>query len=130
MPVSAEDVPETYDTLTVHGEGAVLFVEIRNPPMNLLGPELVRDLVSLIQRAEADDTVQVLVFKSANPDYFISHVDLTRISEYRTEAALPERTRARQHRPDRRPRTRRRQRVRARLRHTLRGARISDFRPV
>jgi hypothetical protein len=55
--------------------------------MNLLGPELVRDLVSLIQRAEADDTVQVLVFKSAHPDYFISHVDVTRISEYRAEAA-------------------------------------------
>jgi enoyl-CoA hydratase/carnithine racemase len=44
-------------------------------------------LVSLIQRAEANDTVRVLVFKSADPDYFISHVDLTRISEYRAEAA-------------------------------------------
>jgi len=30
--------------------------------MNLLRPVLVRDLVSLIQRAEADDAVQVLVF--------------------------------------------------------------------
>jgi enoyl-CoA hydratase/carnithine racemase len=29
----------------------------------------------------------VLVFKSADPDYFISHVDVTRISEYRAEAA-------------------------------------------
>ena len=55
--------------------------------MNLLGPELVRDLVSLIQRAEADDAVQVLVFTSADPDYFISHVDVTRIAEYREEAA-------------------------------------------
>ena len=77
---------ESYDTLTVGEEGAVLFAEIRNPPMNLLGPELVRDLVSLIQRAEADETVQVLVFTSADPDYFISHVDLTRIAEYRAEA--------------------------------------------
>jgi enoyl-CoA hydratase/carnithine racemase len=55
--------------------------------MNLLGPELVRDLVSLIQRAEADEDVKVLVFKSADPDYFISHVDLTKVSEYREEAA-------------------------------------------
>jgi enoyl-CoA hydratase/carnithine racemase len=55
--------------------------------MNLLGPELVRDLVSLIQRAESDDAIKVLVFKSADPDYFISHVDLTRVSEYRAEAA-------------------------------------------
>jgi enoyl-CoA hydratase/carnithine racemase len=29
----------------------------------------------------------VLVFKSADPDYFISHVDLTRVAEYRAEAA-------------------------------------------
>jgi enoyl-CoA hydratase/carnithine racemase len=31
--------------------------------------------------------VQVLVFRSADPDYFISHVDLTRVAEYRAEAA-------------------------------------------
>ena len=55
--------------------------------MNLLGPELVRDLASLIQRAEADQAVKVIVFKSADPDYFISHVDVTRIKEYRAEAA-------------------------------------------
>jgi hypothetical protein len=29
----------------------------------------------------------VLVFKSADPDYFISHVDVTQIAEYRDEAA-------------------------------------------
>src|SRR5499426_4173563 len=73
-------------TLTVRKEGAVLFAEIAAPPMNLLWPELVRDLVSLIQQAEADDDVQALVFKSADPDYFISHVDVTRIGEYRDEA--------------------------------------------
>lgn len=76
-----------FETLTVRKEGAVLFVEIAAPPMNLLGPELVRDLVSLIQGAEAGSAVQVLVFKSADPDYFISHVDVTRIKEYREAAA-------------------------------------------
>jgi enoyl-CoA hydratase/carnithine racemase len=75
------------ETLTVRDEGGVLFVDIAAPPMNLLGPALVRDLVSLIQRAEADDAVRVVVFKSADPDYFISHVDVTRINEYRAEAA-------------------------------------------
>jgi enoyl-CoA hydratase/carnithine racemase len=74
-------------TLNARKEGAVLFAEIAAPPMNLLGPELVRDLVSLIQRAEADDGLKVLVFKSADPDYFISHVDVTKIKEYREEAA-------------------------------------------
>jgi enoyl-CoA hydratase/carnithine racemase len=76
-----------FQTLAVRQEGAVLFVDIAAPPMNLLGPELVRDLVSLIQGVEADQAVQVLVFRSADPDYFISHVDVTRIKEYRAEAA-------------------------------------------
>jgi enoyl-CoA hydratase/carnithine racemase len=76
-----------FETLRVRRDGAVLFAEIAAPPMNLLGPELVHDLVSLIQRAEADDAFQVLVFKSADPAYFISHVDVTRIGEYRDAAA-------------------------------------------
>lgn len=76
-----------FETLNVNKEGAVLYVEISAPPMNLLGSELVRDLVSLIQQAEADEASRVLVFKSADPDFFISHVDVTRIKEYREEAA-------------------------------------------
>jgi enoyl-CoA hydratase/carnithine racemase len=77
----------TFETLTVQIDAGVLFAEISAPPMNLLGPELVRDLVSLIQRAEANAGCSVLVFTSADPDYFISHVDLKRVAEYRAEAA-------------------------------------------
>jgi enoyl-CoA hydratase/carnithine racemase len=76
-----------YETITVRDEGAVLFAELLAPPMNLLGPELVRDLGSLIQHTEVDETAQVLVFRSGDPHYFISHVDVTRIKEYRAEAA-------------------------------------------
>jgi enoyl-CoA hydratase/carnithine racemase len=75
------------ETLNILREGAVLFADINAPPMNLQGPELIRDLVSLIQQAEADETVKVLVFKSADPDYFIAHVDVTRIKENREAAA-------------------------------------------
>ena len=81
------DQTAAFETLNVCQEGGVLFAEIAAPPMNLLGPELVRDLVSLIQGAEANAAVRVLVFKSADPDYFISHVDLTQVTEYRAEAA-------------------------------------------
>ena len=76
-----------FETLNVHTDGAVLFAEIAAPPMNLLGPELVRDMVTIIRQAEADDAIRVLVFKSADPDYFISHVDVKRIKEYREEAS-------------------------------------------
>jgi 1,4-dihydroxy-2-naphthoyl-CoA synthase len=76
-----------FETLEVRKEGAVLFADIAAPPMNLLGPVLVRDLVSLIQQAEANNDLKVLVFRSTDPDYFISHVDVTKIKEYREEAA-------------------------------------------
>jgi enoyl-CoA hydratase/carnithine racemase len=80
-------MPMDFETLRVRTEGAVVFADIAAPPMNLLATELVRDLVALIQRAEADATIQVLVFASADRDYFISHVDVTRINEYREQAA-------------------------------------------
>lgn len=83
----APEFPGSFETLIARREGGVLSVEIAAPPMNLLGPELVRDLVSLIQNAEGDETVRVLVFTSGDPDYFISHVDLNRVAEYRAEAA-------------------------------------------
>jgi len=76
-----------FETLKVRKEGAVLYADIAAPPMNLLGPALVRDLVSLIQQAEADSDLKVLVFRSADPDYFIPHVDVTQIQQYREEAA-------------------------------------------
>ena len=38
-----------FETLKVHTEGPVLFADIAAPPMNFLGPAMVRDLVSLIQ---------------------------------------------------------------------------------
>ena len=86
-PKTSQKSELVFETLNMRCEGAVLFVEISAPPMNLLGPELVRDLVYLFQQAGADNEVKVLVFKSADPDYFISHVDVTRIKENRAEAA-------------------------------------------
>ena len=75
------------DTINVHRDGGVLFAALTAPPMNLLGPELVRDLVSLIRQTEADPAVRIVVFKSGDPDYFISHVDVNKVKEYREEAA-------------------------------------------
>ena len=79
--------PMVFETIKVRREEGVLFAEITAPPFNLLGPALVRDLVSLIQQVESDSDAHVIVFKSGDPDYFISHVDVTRIKENREEAA-------------------------------------------
>lgn len=77
----------SFQTLLVRRKGAVAFADIAAPPMNLLGPDLVRDLVSLIKQLEPDDSVRVLVFASADPEYFISHVDVNQVTAYRQEAA-------------------------------------------
>jgi enoyl-CoA hydratase/carnithine racemase len=86
VAISQQEITVDFETLRVRQEHAVVFADIAAAPMNLLGTELVRDLVSLIQRAEADTTLHVLVFRSADRDYFISHVDVTRIDEYRRHA--------------------------------------------
>jgi enoyl-CoA hydratase/carnithine racemase len=67
-----------FDTLTVRKNGAVLFVEIDAPPMNLMGPELISDLISLIKIVETDPAIQVLVFASSDAEFFISHIDVTK----------------------------------------------------
>lgn len=76
-----------FEVLKTRVEGNVLFAAIDNPPINLLGTGLVSDLVSLIEILDKGDLYKVVVFSSANPEYFIPHVDVTKIKEYREIAA-------------------------------------------
>lgn len=80
---------QTYRTLRVtHSDEGVLSVVIDAPPMNLIGPELVRDLVTLIGELESDQESRVMVLESADPDYFVPHVDPDRSSTQRVNSAL------------------------------------------
>ena len=79
---------QAYSTLRVApGGDGVLSVVIDAPPMNLIGPELVRDLVTLIGELESGRQARVVVLESADPEYFVPHVDLTKVAEYTAEAA-------------------------------------------
>jgi enoyl-CoA hydratase/carnithine racemase len=79
---------QTYRTLRlVRSDEGVLGVVIDAPPMNLIGPELVRDLVTMLGELESDEDVRVMVLESADPEYFVPHVDLTKVAEYTAEAA-------------------------------------------
>lgn len=78
----------TYRKLrAVRSDVGVLTVVIDAPPMNLIGPELVRDLVTLLATLESDQDTRVVVLESADPEYFVPHVDLTQVAEYTAEAA-------------------------------------------
>jgi enoyl-CoA hydratase/carnithine racemase len=50
-------------------------VTIDNPPLNVMGPEMVREFQEVINALEADEQVRVVVFDSAVDDYFLNHSD-------------------------------------------------------
>jgi enoyl-CoA hydratase/carnithine racemase len=50
-------------------------VTIDNPPINVMGPEMVRQFQKVINALEADEHVRVVVFDSAVDDYFLNHSD-------------------------------------------------------
>ena len=50
-------------------------ITIDNPPINVMGPEMVREFQELINALEADEHVRVVVFDSAVEDYFLNHSD-------------------------------------------------------
>ena len=56
-------------------------VTISNPPLNLFDQEMCDELRTLIDNLENNEEVKVVVFDSADPEYFISHLDVIRASE-------------------------------------------------
>jgi enoyl-CoA hydratase/carnithine racemase len=56
-------------------------VTIDNPPLNLFDQEMADELSALIDMLENDDEVKVVVFDSADPEYFISHLDVVRAAD-------------------------------------------------
>lgn len=52
-------------------------VTMDNPPINVMGPEMVRQFQEVINTLEADEHVRVVVFDSAVDNYFLNHSDFT-----------------------------------------------------
>src|SRR5271154_5373893 len=63
-------------------------VTIDNPPINVMGPEMVKQFQEVINALEANEQVRVVVFDSAVDDYFLNHSDFAAKIEYLT--SLPE----------------------------------------
>jgi enoyl-CoA hydratase/carnithine racemase len=51
-------------------------VTFDSPPLNLVTFETFAALGDLVDRMEADDELKVVVFDSADPDFFLAHFDL------------------------------------------------------
>jgi enoyl-CoA hydratase/carnithine racemase len=52
-------------------------VTIDNPPLNVMGPETVRQFQQIIGDIETDENVRVVVFDSAVAGFFLNHSDFT-----------------------------------------------------
>lgn len=50
-------------------------VTIDNPPLNVMGPEMVRQFQKLIADIESDEELKVVVFDSAVDGFFLNHSD-------------------------------------------------------
>ncbi|KKN27563.1 hypothetical protein LCGC14_0863400 [marine sediment metagenome] len=79
-------VYEGFELLEIRVDRGVLFATINNPPMNILNNELYGEFGKLAAEVVKDDNVKVIVFDSADPDYFIAHYDVNLLLKYPDEA--------------------------------------------
>ncbi len=74
-----------YETLNVAVDGAIATATINNPPVNVMTLPLYQDLVGFTAEVEQDDAIKVVVFDSADPDFFIAHFDVETILTFPTD---------------------------------------------
>ena len=56
-------------------------ITFNNPPINIFVPSTIAELGTLLTELQADPSVKVVVFQSANPDFFIAHLDVAKAAE-------------------------------------------------
>ena len=72
---------DTYTTLRVSIDDAVARIVLDSPPVNVLGGKMIRELHDALGALREDRSVRVIVFSSANPGFFIAHVDIHILDE-------------------------------------------------
>lgn len=70
-----------YSLISVDLDDGVATATMDAPPINVMTVELWGELDRLSLEIEADDSVSVLILKSAHPDFFIAHFDVAAILE-------------------------------------------------
>jgi enoyl-CoA hydratase/carnithine racemase len=63
-------------------------VTFDNPPLNVMGPQLVREIGEIITAVEADKEVRVLVFDSAVDGFFLNHSDFN--ADFKELTSMPQ----------------------------------------
>ncbi|MEM9946128.1 MAG: enoyl-CoA hydratase/isomerase family protein [Cyanobacteria bacterium P01_D01_bin.36] len=81
---------DSFTTFSVNVENAIAWVTFDYPPVNIQGLPMLADLNMLAQKLEADRTIKVVVFQSANPDIFVAHADTNFLKDMSANAVSRE----------------------------------------
>ncbi|RRR82919.1 enoyl-CoA hydratase/isomerase family protein [Streptomyces sp. RP5T] len=79
---------DTYSTLHVSLSDGVAYAVIDNPPVNLLDAALMTDLDRFTGAMAVNDDIRVIVFDSADPEFFVAHGDMRIADDLESFAAL------------------------------------------
>jgi len=72
----------TANQLSIARENASVWrVTFNNPPINMFVPTTIDELRALMTDLEADPSVKVVFFQSANPEFFTAHLDVAKAAE-------------------------------------------------
>ncbi|MBV9824138.1 MAG: enoyl-CoA hydratase/isomerase family protein [Alphaproteobacteria bacterium] len=67
--------PRTARIQVTRSSPAYWRITFNNPPINVMGPEFVREFRDIVQAIETDEHVKVVVFDSAVAGFFLNHSD-------------------------------------------------------
>jgi enoyl-CoA hydratase/carnithine racemase len=71
--------------IRVEHDAGVCFATIDNPPCNVITLELFAQLAELAATVAEDASARVLVLRSADPDFFLAHFDVSAILDFPTD---------------------------------------------
>ena len=77
-----------YTTLHVAVQARVAYVTIDHPPINVLDARLMTELDRFAATVREDTQVRVIVFQSADPEFFIAHGDMNFVDDPNSFARL------------------------------------------
>jgi enoyl-CoA hydratase/carnithine racemase len=66
----------SYSTFSLKRDGALMRIMLSNPPVNLVNFKMIEELFQLCGALVMDNETRVVLFESADPEFFLAHFDL------------------------------------------------------
>jgi enoyl-CoA hydratase/carnithine racemase len=73
---------EEYKLIRFARDGKIVTATVDAPPINIITRQLYSELRHMSREVEADEDCVVFILKSANPDFFLAHYDVSEILNF------------------------------------------------